>query len=163
MWKYVALKMLLSCMDSRGQCVARCLFPLSHSKVLTTEKSCRVAGLWQLWRNKHWIECVTRPRTKLKDKKTLCKNIKSGTKLAGEVLKYWLQIKHKKGIGEGHVTHKEERSFGNFFRLWKQIKLHLVKISSQLDRVLLCFCNLNVSRGQMKPYFCFLYKKTIFS
>lgn len=36
-------------------------------------------------------------------------------------------------------------SFETFLRLWKQIKLHLDKIYSQLDRVLLCFCVLNVS------------------
>jgi len=36
-------------------------------------------------------------------------------------------------------------SFGTFLGLWKQIKLHLVKISSQLDRVLLWFCVLNAS------------------
>lgn len=36
-------------------------------------------------------------------------------------------------------------SFGSFLGLWKQIKLHLDKIHSQLDRVLLCFCIWNVS------------------
>lgn len=34
---------------------------------------------------------------------------------------------------------------GTFLGLWKQTKLHLDKIYSQLDRVLLCFCILNVN------------------
>lgn len=43
--------------------------------------------------------------------------MKSGNKLAVELLKYWLQIKHKKGIGEGHVTRKEECSDIQFWNL----------------------------------------------